>query len=76
MFVQRFLGSLRGKPCSSLETLQLAGKNVWRKVVLTSEKKFWRDIITFSPQFCHRGIKKILIRGKCEFLLELPRNML
>ena len=38
MFVQRFLGSLRGKPCSSLETLQLAGKNVWRKVVLTFEK--------------------------------------
>ena len=37
------------------------------------KKRFWREIIAFSPQLYR---KIMLIRGKCNFLLELPQNML
>ena len=70
VFAQRFLESPRGKHCNSLEG------NIWRKVVSTSNKRFWREINAFSPQFYRTLLIMMLMRGQRKFLLELPRNML
>ena len=46
-----------------------------RKVLLTSKKAiFARDYSFFAAVLLYMD-KDMLIRGKCRFLLELPRNM-
>ena len=58
MFAHRFLGLPRGQHRNSLEG------NVGRRVVVTSKKRFCREIIAFTPLFYQKWILLMLIQGK------------
>ena len=57
------------------QTLQLAGRK--RMVVSMSKKKrVCTEIDALSLHFYHKWIKLLLIRGKCNFLFELPKYVM
>ena len=53
------------------QTLQIYGESLFRR----PKKRFWKEINTFSPQFYHKRIKIMFIRGKCKFMSKLPQTM-
>ena len=53
------------------QTLQIYGENLFRR----PKKRFWKEINPFSPQFYHKRIKIMFIRGKCKFMSKLPQTM-
>ena len=54
------------------QTLQIYGESLFRR----PKKRFWKEINTFSPQFYHKRIKIMFIRGKCKFMSKLPQTMI
>ena len=53
------------------QTLQIYGESLFRR----PKKPFWKEINPFSPQFYHKRIKIMFIRGKCKFMSKLPQTM-
>ena len=53
------------------QTLQIYGESLFRR----PKKRFWKEINPFSPQFYHKRIKIMFIRGKCKFMSKLPQTM-
>ena len=53
------------------QTLQIYGESLFRR----PKKRFWKEINPFSPQFYHKRIKIMFIRGKCKFISKLPQTM-
>ena len=53
------------------QTSQIYGESLFRR----PKKRFWKEINTFSPQFYHKRIKIMFIRGKCKFMSKLPQTM-
>ena len=47
---------------------EMYGEGLFRR----PEKRFWREIITFSPLFYQKWIWVMLILGKRKFLFEQP----
>ena len=54
------------------KTLQIYGESLFRR----PKKRFWKEINPFSPQFYHKWIKIMFIRGKCKFMSKLPQTMI
>ena len=54
------------------QTLQIYGESLFRR----PKKRFWKEINPFSPQFYHKRIKIMFIRGKCKFMSKLPQTMI
>ena len=54
------------------QTLQIYGESLFRR----PKKRFWKEINPFSPQFYHKRIKMMFIRGKCKFMSKLPQTMI
>ena len=52
-------------------TLQIYRESLFRR----PKKRFWKEINTLSPQFYHKRIKIMFIRGKCKFMSKLPQTM-
>ena len=53
------------------QTLQIYGESLFRR----PKKRFWKEINPFSPQFYHKRIKIMFIRGNCKFMSKLPQTM-
>ena len=69
MFAQRVLGLPRANIVTCYKGTY--GERFYRR----PKKRFMREIMAFSLQFFLYMDKDMLIRGKCKFLLELPRKM-
>ena len=54
------------------QKLQIYGESLFRR----PKKRFWKEINPFSPQFYHKRIKMMFIRGKCKFMSKLPQTMI
>ena len=66
------LGTVNQNECGATgQTLQIYGESLFRR----PKKRFWKEINPFSPQFYHKRIKIMFIRGKCKFMSKLPQTM-